>query len=211
METHILNMGLTLLTSVLRKQFMKTSHPNMRTILAVTGIAIIISGCGASLKNTMVRPSVSPAAIVQVNQQLEIPGRKNRVYIQDGAVTTLRNIDKWSTYCSVQMQQKNSPGGPKQNVSLGQFKITKVIESKDNNDTRRTYVASLGWILDVAKDENRAINVFFSVEMRLKSAQQPGVRSLICEKRSDNRGLYNYPTLAEIRIALGNMIEIKTR
>lgn len=76
---------------------MKTSQLNMRTILPVTRIAIIISGCGASLKNSMVRPSVSPTSIVQVNQRLEIPNRKACVYIQDGAVTTLRNIDKWIT------------------------------------------------------------------------------------------------------------------
>ena len=36
------------------------------------------------------------------------------------------------------------------------------------------------------------------------------VRSLISEKRPDNVGHYNYPTLEEIRIALGSAIEIKT-
>jgi len=208
METHILNMGLTLLTSVLRKQFMKTSHPNMRTILAVTGIAIIISGCGASLKNTMVRPSVSPAAIVQVNQQLEIPTRKNRVYIQDGAVIALRDKDEWSTYCRVLMHKRHATNEPKLIVSPGQFTITKVIETEDNTGSRRTYVASLGWFIDVRFD--RPVHVIFAVEMQLSSADQPGVRALICEKRSDNLGRYNYPTLEEIRIALGNTIEIKT-
>ena len=84
----------------------------------------------------MVRPSVSPAAIVQVNQQLEIPSRKARVYIQDGAVTTSRNIDKWSTYCSLLMRKKHASGETKQSVSPGQFKITKVIESEDNTGSQ---------------------------------------------------------------------------
>ncbi len=180
----------------------------VRTIVAVTGI-IVISGCGASFKNNTVRPSVSPAAIVQVNQQLEIPNRKSRVYIQDGAVTTYRNKDKWGTYCSVLMQQKHASGEPKLSVLPGQFKITKVIESEDNTGSQRTYVASLGWFIDVDRN-NRYLNVIYGIEMRLSSAEQPGVRSLICEKRSDNRGFYNYPTLEEIRIALGNTIEIKT-
>jgi hypothetical protein len=174
----------------------------------VTGI-IIVSGCGASFKSNMVRPSVSPAAIVQVNQQLEIPNRKARVYIQDGAVTPLgKRLDKWGTYCSVRMQRKHASGEPKLSVLPGQFKITKVIESEDNTGSQRTYVASLGWFID-AKDDPY-VNVVFGVEMHLSSADQPGVRSLICEKRSDKRGLYNYPTLEEIRIALGNTIEIKT-
>ena len=44
--------------------------------------------------------------------------------------------------------------------------------------------------------------------MRLKSTEQPGVRVLICAKRVDDWGLH-HPTLAEIRTALGNAIEIK--
>ena len=188
---------------------MRTSHLIVRTMVAVTGI-IVISGCGASFKNNTVRPSVSPAAIVQVNQQLEIPNRKARVYIQDGAVIPLgKRIDKWSTYCSVRMQQKHASGEPKLSVSPGQFKITKVIERDDNIGSQRTYVASLGWGFGLASNHHNT-NVIFEVEMRLASAEQPGVRSLICEKRSDNRGLYNHPTLEEIRIALGNTIEIKT-
>jgi len=186
---------------------MRTSHLIVRTIVAVT-VIIVISGCGASIKNNTVRPSVSPTAIVQVNQRLEIPGRKARVYIQDGAVITYRKKDEWSTYCSVLMQKKHASGEPKLSVLPGQFKITKVIESEDGAGTGRTYVASLGWIIDV--EENRSVHVIFGIEMRLSSAEQPGVRALICEKRTNNRGFYNYPTLEEIRIALGDTIEIKT-
>ncbi len=188
---------------------MRKSHLIIRTFVAVTGI-IVISGCGASFKNNTVRPSVSPAAIVQVNQQLEIPNGKARVYIQDGAVTTYRNIDKSGTYCSVRMQQKNASGEPKLSVLPGQFKITKVTESEDGSNTVRTYVASLGWIIDV--EHNRSVYVIYAVEMRLSSADQPGVRALICEKRVSTLGVNyrNYPTLAEINTVLGDTIEIKT-
>ena len=188
---------------------MRKSHLIIRTFVAVTGI-IVISGCGASFKSNVVRPSVSPAAIVQVNQQLEIRNRRARVYIQDGAVIPLgKRIDRWSTYCNVRMQKKHASGEPKLSVLPGQFKITKVIEREDNTGTQRTYVASLGWFIDVDRN-NRYLNVIYGIEMHLSSAEQPGVRSLICEKRSDNRGFYNYPTLEEIRIALGDTIEIKT-
>ena len=186
---------------------MRTSHLIVRTIVAVT-VIIVISGCGASFKNNTVRPSVSPATIVQVNQQLEIPNRKARVYIQDGAITAYRKKDEWGTYCSLLMQQKHTSGEPKLSVLPGQFKITKVIESEDGTGTGQTYVASLGWIIDV--EDNRSVHVIFGIEMRLSSSEQPGVRALICEKRANNRGRYNYPTLEEIRIALGDTIEIKT-
>ena len=186
---------------------MRTSHLIVRTIVAVTGI-IVISGCGASFKNNTVKPSVSPAAIVQVNQQLEIPNGKARVYIQDGAIIAYRKKDEWSTYCNLFMQLKHASGESKLSVLPGQFKITKVIESEDGHGTGQTYVASLEWVM-----ADRSINVIYGVEMRLSSADQPGVRALICEKRSDNMGvlsIHNYPTLAEIKTALGDTIEIKS-
>ncbi len=188
---------------------MRKSHLIVRTIVAVTGI-IVISGCGASLENNTVRPPVSPAAIVQVNQQLEIPDGKARVYIQGGAIIAYRKKDEWSTYCSLLMQQKHASGEPKLSILPGQFKITKVIESEDGQGTGRTYVASLGWFIDV--NAQGAYHVIYAVEMRLSSADQPGVRALICEKRADTMGIYsihNYPTLAEIKTALGDTIEIK--
>ena len=187
---------------------MRKSHLIIRTFVAVTGI-IVISGCGASFKNNAVRPSVSPAAIVQVNQQLEIRNRKSRVYIQDGAVIPLgKRIDRWSTYCNVRMQKKHASGEPKLSVLPGQFKITKVIESEDGSNTGRTYVASLGWFIDV--NSHRSSHAIYAVEMRLSSADQPGVRALICEKLAYTLGVNyrNYPALAEIKTALGDTIEI---
>lgn len=192
----------------MRISVMQSTSIIIRGIVAVIGIAIV-SGCGTSLKTSNVRPSVSPTAIVQVNQRLEIPSGKKHVYIQDGVVIALRNKDEWSTYCSLLVQQKNATGETKPSISPGQFEIVKVIEYEDYTGTQRTYVASLGWFFDVSS--KRPVNVVFGVEIRLKSAEQPGVRSLTCEKRSDSYSLYDYPTLAEIKTALGDTIEIKSR
>ncbi len=186
---------------------MKTSQLNMRTILPVTGIAIIISGCGASLKNSMVRPSVSPTSIVQVNQRLEIPNRKACVYIQDGAVTTLRNIDKWITYCSVRMKDRHKEGEPKLTISPGQFEIFKVRESNDSDFFPGTFVMSRGISSDFPLD------VIFEVEMRLKYAQQPDVWAMYYARQTTVfspifRSSY-YPKLADISVALGNTVEIR--
>ena len=48
----------------------------------------------------------------------------------------------------------------------------------------------------------------YRVEMKLDSADQPDVQTLICSKKWATRGNY-YPTLAEIRGALGNIVELK--
>lgn len=173
----------------------------VRSILTAASITIVC-GCSVSSSQYAVQPSVNISAIVQINRQFEIPNEKARVYIQDGVENTMRNIDKWSTYCSVLMQDLHRAGEPKLSVSPGQFEIIKVRKS-DDTYFPGSFIFFRGWIKDPPT------NVIFEVEMRLKSVTQPGVRSLICAKRVDYYGHHYHPTLAEIRHALGGAIEIK--
>lgn len=167
----------------------------IQTILLAAGI-LVVSGCA-------VTPSINPVSTVQVNQPLEIPNRKARVYIQNGVVTAKRDLDPWSIYCSVLMQDLHTAGEPKLIVSPGQFAVIKVREYDEHQYFPGNFVASLlEW-------HNIPPIVIFTVEMRLKSAEQPGVRALICAKQVESYGRH-YPTLAEMRISLGNMIEIKS-
>jgi hypothetical protein len=144
---------------------MRASHLIIRTFVAVTGV-IVISGCGASFKNNMVRPSVSPAAIVQVNQQLEIPNRQARVYIRDGVKAALRDVDRLSTYCSLRMKDRHNEGEPKLTISPGQFEIFRVHESNDSQYFPGTFVVSRRISSDFPLD------AIFQVEMR-PSTRQP--------------------------------------
>jgi len=179
---------------------MQAANLKFRIIITVAGIALA-SGCTSLSARYPTPPSVSTDFIVQINQHFEIPNRKARVYIQDGATTTMRDIYKWDTYCSVLMQDLHKAGEPKLTVSPGQFEIIKVLKYDDTYFPGSS--GSLGGI-----NFERPTNVIFEVEMRLKSAEQPGVRALICAKRVDDFGIH-HPTLAEIRTALGDAIEIK--
>ncbi|MFV2031593.1 MAG: hypothetical protein ACC663_03770 [Gammaproteobacteria bacterium] len=184
---------------------------------------VFVAGCAASSSRYGARPSVDPASVVQVRRQFEIPDSKARVYIQQGIPVTMRDfnkrrtycsllmqkalrlsmsrIDKRRTYCSLLMQNLHVSGEPRLTISPGRFNITKVLQFNDLRYFRRVFVAARSWTYDPPSD------VIYQVEMRLKSAEQPGVRALICVKHVDNYR-QNYPTLAEIRIALGDAIEI---
>ena len=181
------------------KHFIPTANLIIRIIMTVAGMALA-SGCASLSSRYPTPPSVNTDFIVQINRLFEIPNKKARVYIQDGATTTMRDIDKWSTYCSVLMQDLHKAGEPTMTLSPGQFEIIKVRKYDDTYFPGSS--GSLGGIT-----YERPTNVIFEVEMRLKSTEQPGVRALICAKRVDDYGLH-HPTLAEIRIALGNAIEI---
>ena len=178
----------------------------IRGVVTVTGI-VLVSGCGISFKNDPVQPRVTTALVVQVNQNLEIPNRKARVYIQDGIKAALREVDKWSTYCSLRMKDPHNNGAPKLRVLPGQFEIIRVRESNDSPYFSGTFVVARGHSSDFTLD------VIFEVEMRLKSTQQPDVWAMYCARQVTVlspffRSSY-YPKLADISVALGNTVEIR--
>ena len=180
----------------------------IRGITVVIGTVIVIN-CGASLKNDPVQPRVTPALVVQINQKLDIPNRQARVYIQNGIKAAMREVDKWSTYCSLRMKDRHNEGEAKLIVLPGQFEIIRVHESNDSQYFPGTFVVSRGISSDFPLD------VIFEVEMRLKSARQPDVWAMYCARQVTVfspifRSSY-YPKLADIRVALGNTVEIKAQ
>ncbi len=178
----------------------------IRSLVTLAGI-VIVSGCGASFKSEPVQPGVTTALVIQINQTLDIPNRKARVYIQDGVKPALRDVDRLSTYCSVRMKDRHKEGEPKLTISPGQFEIFKVRESNDSDFFPGTFVMSR----EISSDF--PLDVIFEVEMRLKSAQQPDVWAMYCARQMTVfspffRPSY-YPKLADISVALGNIVEIR--
>ena len=175
-----------------------------RTSLLATAVALV-SGCagtgGGTSANTSSGPAVDPASIIQIHGSYNIPVNKARVYFQNGAEIAQSEIDRWTTYCSMLVQNVQYSDQPQQTVLPGRFEITKVIHSDDARHISRVYVASLIWV------RNPQTNITYKVEMRLRSVEQPDVRSLICEKRVDRYGRY-HPSGSEIHTALGSLIEI---
>ena len=101
------------------------------------------------------------------------------------------------------MQDLHVPGEPVLTVSPGRFDVRQVRQSNDRFNDSIILVAStrrLGGGLPS--------NTFFTLEMRLRSSEQPDVRSLFCVKESGDRGVH-YPTYDEIEIALGDAVTIE--
>jgi hypothetical protein len=101
------------------------------------------------------------------------------------------------------MQDLHVPGEPLLTVSPGRFEVREVRQSNDRYNDSRILIASTMWV-----GGSQPSNTFFTLEMRLKSAEQPAVRSLFCVKESSLRGSH-YPTIEEIRIALGDAVTIE--
>jgi len=168
----------------------------------ISFLAALITACSSYDYSKMV--AVLPTSVVQINQQLEIPVGEARIYIQNGeAIAKRGGLDRFSTYCSILMQDLHVPGEPVLTILPGRFDVREVRQSNDRFIDSINLVASTRW---AARD--LPSNTFFTLEMRLRSAEQPDVRSLFCVKESSLRGRH-YPSFDEIKIALGDAVTIE--
>ena len=167
----------------------------------ISFLAALITACSSYDYSKMV--AVLPTSVVQINQQLEIPVGEARIYIQNGeAIAKRGGLDRFSTYCSILMQDLHVPGEPVLTILPGRFDVREVRQSNDRFNDSITLVASTSWAA-----RGLPSNTLFTMEMRLRSAEQPDVRSLFCVKESSLRGSH-YPSFDEIRIALGDAVTV---
>ncbi len=165
-------------------------------------LAALITAC--SSYDFSKKIAVLPLSIVQVNTPLEIPAGEARIYIQNGeAIARRSGLDRFSTYCSFLMQDLHVPGEPALTILPGRFDVREVRQSNDRFNDTINLVASTMWTADGLPS-----NTFFTLEMRLRSSEQPDVRSLFCVKEWSLRGTH-YPNFDEIKIALGDAVTIE--
>ena len=186
---------------------MQTVKTIIRINIVAAGI-LLTSGCAGFL--SIGEGSVTPGSVVQVKQPIEIPDNKYRVYIQFGefvayqqfgGVISYKSLDEGSPYCSFLMQSKNSKRGSLVTVAPENFEVVKVRRSVDE-------LSSAGVPGKYYARNAETVNVLaYKLEMRLKSEQQPEVRSLICAKHVIGYG-NKYPKLEEMHEALGDIINI---
>ncbi|MFA9419970.1 MAG: hypothetical protein ACERLB_07445 [Gammaproteobacteria bacterium] len=168
----------------------------------ITILAAFIAACSNYDYSNKI--AVLPTSVVQVNTPLEIPAGEARIYIQNGkAIARRSGLDRFFTYCSFLMQDLHVPGEPVLTVSPGRFDVREVRQSNDRFNDSIILVAST-----MRMREGQPSNTFFTLEMRLRSTDQPDVRSLFCVKESGLRGRH-YPTFNEINIALGDAVTIE--
>ena len=175
-------------------------------LISRLGLISVLAALSTACANYNYSKSVPvlPLSIVQINIPLEIPNGEARVYIQNGEAFDSRGkVDRYLTYCSVLMNVLHEPGTPLLKVSPGRFEVRQVRKTSDRQSDSVVVVASSMWLAEL-----RPSNRFFTTEMRLRSAEQPDVRSLICVKESDLLGSH-YPSLDEINMAIGDAVTIE--
>jgi hypothetical protein len=187
-----------------------TPQLQLRSIsVLLIGTVIFIAGC-SSKKYAVVAP-VNTAYNLQVNQPFEQLPNYTRIYFQNRDRVIQGNLDRWNTYCRLHVYNKKQQADYLTAVETGVFDISKVSNYRQSSNyvsggniyASNVNGGGLSW-----RHYDPPSYYLYRVELKLDSADQPDVQTLICSKKWSTRGNY-YPTLAEIRSALGDVVELK--
>jgi hypothetical protein len=187
-------------------------HRNFLTIF----VLLLMAGCAST--NPPIVPPVSQSATVQINQGYDSIPNYGRVYFQGGQQVAKASIDRWTTYCRLHVYNPDMKADYITAVAPGRFEVTRVrnrLEVTQNPFSDPDFHASPRPGFSAIKArwgsiwprESLASYYLYRVNMKLLSADQPDVQSLVCTKKWSAYGNH-FPTLDEIRLALGDLIEI---
>ena len=170
--------------------------PKVAVIVTLAGF---IGACAGIESRYAKQLPVKPGTDIQINITADIPLNKARVYSQKAQIMAFSDLDRNDVFCSVLMNSLQKQNGPKLSILPGKFRVTQVKLSNDETYAPRIF-ASRELFFDPPN------NVNYETELRLQSAGQPEVRSLICVRQIDAYGNH-YPRLADFKNTLGALVE----
>ncbi len=194
------------------------SHIIMHTSVLFIVLVVLLTGCAST--RTSNTPPVNSNFTVQVDTAYDSLPNYSRIYFQHGMRIPDGGLDKWVTYCRLHVYNPERKADYLTSVSPGSFAVTKA--SNLLQSSRSTLMdpgnnGSFGLAFSNYKTsfgtrwsrEGPPSYYLYRVKMKLSSVDQPDVQTLICSRKWGTRG-GDYPTLSDIRRALGEHIEILT-
>ena len=173
----------------------------MRRHLFIIILLLLVAGCSA---RTPIEPPVNIGFRVQVNAQFDALPNATRLQFQGGELIQQGSLDKWTTYCRLFVYNRNQKADYVTAVLSGSLEVTRVVVKYNSSDSipGTSYMGFNRGVRDLPS------YYVYQVLMQLTSPDQPDIKSLNCYKKWATPRANQYPTLAEIRQALGDLIEI---
>jgi hypothetical protein len=139
---------------------------------------------------------------LKLNQYVQIPAQKARVYFQLGKPVLADQLDKFKPWCELEIKTLKDTT---QTLAPDLFTITKI-----DNDSQ---------FIEQNLDVGRGVAAFgsqaydlvpYATLMYVQSTNQPDVLRLICVRKA-RPATQGYPTLREMRAVLGDFIHLDIR
>lgn len=200
-----------------------------RVALAMSG-AWLVGGCTIPPVSDQASRyyDIPTGSSVTVRQGIEIPIGWARAHLQGGRVVAMAALRRYEPYCEIEVNDVSDT--PRQVVRAGTFTITRVWREQEigavasevklaasgaaigldfGGATRFDF--GVGTRFSQADRDGGSLLVLNVVRLSLNSPEQLQVRELRCTSGWADRMLALYPTVAEMRGALGELASIEIR
>ena len=170
--------------------------------------AIILAGCAST--RTLTEPALDANYSLHINETLEDLRNYSRLYYQDGQRVSQKLLNRSRTHCRLHVFDPNFGLDHTISIAPGSIAIAEVRQRLYTSNETDFYTQAPGFMKATLLYPRRDDPSIFAyrLDMQLSSVDQPEVQTLKCAKWKGIRG-YFYPTLADIRGALGDLIEVR--
>jgi hypothetical protein len=188
-----------------------------RHFFAAAAASSLIAGCAPiSVSDVASQYYQLPAnTTVVVRQTIVIPPGTAHVTLQDGRIVTIDHLRRYEPFCEFEV---NDVVESEQQVRPGRFAAARIIRQQLLGAERQQMLLAANTVTENANDNGIGTMllaeldvplVLNEVHLRLHSAEQPNVRELRCAGGWAFPSTVSYPTLAEMKLALGALISIE--
>lgn len=216
------------------------SRPNFPQLLArgfrpatlVIGSALLTAACTIPPVSDPASPyyDIPTGSNVNVRQDIEIPLGWARAHLQGGRVVAMAALRRYEPYCEIEVNDVSAT--PRQFVRAGSFTIVRVWREQElgaaesgiklaasasestfgfGHASATRFDFSRGIQLGESGRDGGSLLVLNVVRLILNSPEQLQVRELRCTSGWADQALALYPTVAEMRGALGDLAKIEIR
>ena len=174
----------------------------LKTLIAVLAAGALASGCQQYTvkdENNWFY-SIKPGAVITLKQTLDIAPNQVAVYLQHGDKVAANAVDLYDTHCKFEIR---TIAESTRQVSPDNFMVTRVSDETEVVSLQGRMYASMGHDADVRQDIN------YTTTLYLSSDSQPDVLRLACMQQDSFYYLETYPSITQMRKALGDVFEIQ--
>lgn len=165
---------------------------------------VFLGACAGTGKPLV--PPIDSTYTLRINQPFEALPNGTHIDFQHGLRVPQGNLDRWTTYCRLYVYNRFQGADYYSEVRIGEVEISAVSMSWESSHSPGHAWGSRHQVFRGVRDPPSYY--LYRVGMRLTSPHQPDIRSLNCYRKWGSASSGQYPSLLQIREALGNLIEV---
>ena len=151
-------------------------------------------------------PPLSEGGVVRIKQPFTDIANGGHLDFQLGQLVAPGNLDRWSTWCRLYVYDHTRDADYHVTLAPGDFSVGTVRIGYRSSDFPNWSIHGIGFFTRGVRD--LPAYYLYQVSIPLTSPEQPELRSLDCYRKWATPRANQYPTLTEIRTALGEYVEL---